>query len=573
VVSTGKMTPNKMDDFLEEAALLVGQWDEACCSLESGRDPREVLQGVGNILQALKRSSRNIGHDTFSKTVSILSEYLRIVLKINPIPSDEAAKTLAHSQGVFFRWLMELRMDSPPDDALLQLKDQISSYNDAIYQILEEQKLPTPAPAGSAEVSQTARETAQIDESQWKGQQSISDEWCVPQSLEAQRSRTIEPEDTPEASNPDERVSEHQQNLIQRTDVPRNLHLTASNEIFDLVAQIFMQQCYLEHLLQKDDHSKRELLRTFSKHSRMISSLVGKVVSTQFTKTDTFLDQLTYLLNDFSNMNAVKLTCVCDVDGLEMDAETLETLWEPMSQLLCQTIGALRECAQAGETHLQIRIRGRSEGAIVRLSVECLLPQANSWSLIVPVLPYAESALMLSRSSGGAINISSDSDVALNIDFVVPISARFPEIVFVVSGGESYAVHRHMIREIVDEDEFNSYSFHGSQRVIEIGGLIYPFVRLDHLLEWRSQGQTVSIDDIKCHQVILVQFGVQTVAIGIEEVSEPSRMIVKNLQRHLAKVPGLCGTVIARDGSPIPVIDVVGLVAQHVAQHPMGVAA
>lgn len=573
MVSTGKMTPNKMDDFLEEAALLVGQWDEACCSLESGRDPREVLQGVGNILQALKRSSRNIGHDTFSKTLSVLSEYLRIVVKLNPLPSDEVAKTLVHSHGVLFRWLMELRMDSPPDDALLQLKDQISSYNDAIYQILEEQMLPTPAPATTTVVSQVADESVQNEDRQKSEQQQFSGEWRVPQPSEANRSRKTESDDIPDVSIHAEKVSEQQQSLFQKTEVLRHSHLAASNEIFDLVAQIFMQQGYLEHLLQKEDQSKRELLRTFSKHSRMISSLVGKVVSTQFTKTETFFDQLIYLLNDFSNMNGLKVSCVCDVDGLEMDAETLDTLWEPMSQFLCQTMGTLRDQIRAGEPNLQIRIRGRSEGTIVRISVECLLSEATSWRLIAPAIPFAEAALALARSTGGAINISSDSDVALNIDFVVPISARFPEIVFIVSGGESYAVHRHVIRDIVDEDEFNSYAFRGSQRVIEIGGLIYPFVHLDQLLEWRSQEQPPSSHDFRCHQAILVQFGVETIAIGIEEVSEPSRMIVKNLQRHLAKVPGLCGTVIARDGSPIPVIDVVGLVALHVAQHPMGAAA
>ncbi|MEY4063945.1 MAG: hypothetical protein RIR26_153 [Pseudomonadota bacterium] len=569
----GSTTPKRMDEFLNEAAALVGQWDAVCCALEAGREPRSALQDVSTTILALKRSNRAIECELFSKTLSVLGEYLRLVLKLDPLPIADALPTLMTSQSIFFRWLMGLRMGSPPDEDLAALRETIASHNDAMYQVLEEQKLRESTLATPIDRTSAVEKPKPVEADKTTSRLEISQEWSVPTSLEMASSIEADQEAdvTPEA--PNESLTDKDQFRSKQPDVIAEKTNIVSDEIYELVAQIFMQQGYLEHLIQKDDHPKRDLLRMIARHSRMISSMVGKIVSLQLVKTETFFDQLSYFLQESARARGVLVSCECDVEGLELEAETLEALWEPMSQILCKIIEVTSERTQERDSSVRLRIRGRSEGASVRFSITCPFPDPTVFKSVLDRVPVAETALSLSKMAGGTLHLSLEAEQVCQLNFVVPLSKRFPEIVFLSSGGELFAVHRHVMRDVIEREAFNSYAFQGDQRVIEVGGGIFPFTSFSDLFDMGAPLSINSPVDVHCGQAILVQFGNDTIALGVDEISTPARMIVKPLQKHLERVPGLCGTVVAGDGSPVPVIDVVGLVGIHLAKRRMKVAA
>ncbi|MEY2987173.1 MAG: hypothetical protein RJB13_694, partial [Pseudomonadota bacterium] len=141
----GHITPEVVDIFLSEAADLLGQWDEACYSLENEGDPREALLWISRCTQSLRRASRGMGLEEFAHTLNATEDYVRLVLRASAQPGPEVVRTLSLTHGVMSRWIVGLRTDSHHTENLDDVNDSIRTQKATVQALIDEARAATQA--------------------------------------------------------------------------------------------------------------------------------------------------------------------------------------------------------------------------------------------------------------------------------------------------------------------------------------------------------------------------------------------------------------------------------------------
>ena len=162
----------------------------------------------------------------------------------------------------------------------------------------------------------------------------------------------------------------------------------------------------------------------------------------------------------------------------------------------------------------------------------------------------------LRRMSGSILyNLDNDQPGSL-FTIRLPLSLAVSSAMFVESGGEQFAVPARTIERVVNiEVETLIKQLKGDKPKIDIDGSDYALIDLADYLGYTSSLATLSGK----LSVILVDAGVQNIAVIIEDLLDTQEIVVKNLGGHLGRIPIYSGATIRADGQVVLVLDLIGI--------------
>ena len=162
----------------------------------------------------------------------------------------------------------------------------------------------------------------------------------------------------------------------------------------------------------------------------------------------------------------------------------------------------------------------------------------------------------LHRMSGTISYEVEEARAGSSFNIRLPLSMAVTSAMFVKSGDRQFAISARSIERVIniDVDELLTY-LNSDKPVIETAGQQYALIDLADYLGYQSnlssmQGKLA---------VILVDGGVQNIAVIVEELLDTQEIVVKNLGDHLGRIPIYAGATIRADGDVVLLVDLVGI--------------
>ncbi len=162
----------------------------------------------------------------------------------------------------------------------------------------------------------------------------------------------------------------------------------------------------------------------------------------------------------------------------------------------------------------------------------------------------------LRRMSGSIAYDIENKGVGSNFIIRLPISLAVSSAMFVESGSETFAISARTIERVinVDADELIGYLKAEKPRM-DVGDQSYALIDLADYLGYDSKLAMLSGKQ----SVILVNAGVQNIAVIVEQLLDTQEIVVKNLGEHLGRIPIYAGATIRANGSVVLLLDLVGI--------------
>jgi chemosensory pili system protein ChpA (sensor histidine kinase/response regulator) len=162
----------------------------------------------------------------------------------------------------------------------------------------------------------------------------------------------------------------------------------------------------------------------------------------------------------------------------------------------------------------------------------------------------------LRRMSGSIAYDVENKAVGSHFIIRLPISLAVSSAMFVNSGDQVFAISARTIERIVnvDADDLIGH-LKADKPKMEVGGQRYALIDLADYLGYDSKLAMLSGKQ----SVILVNAGVQNIAIIVEKLLDTQEIVVKNLGDHLGRIPIYAGATIRANGSVVLLLDLVGI--------------
>ena len=162
----------------------------------------------------------------------------------------------------------------------------------------------------------------------------------------------------------------------------------------------------------------------------------------------------------------------------------------------------------------------------------------------------------LRRMSGSIAYDIENKGVGSHFIIRLPISLAVSSAMFVNSGEETFAISARTIERIINVDAEELIGHLKAEKPkMDIGDQSYALIDLAEYLGYDSKLAMLSGNQ----SVILVNAGVQNIAVIVEELLDTQEIVVKNLGDHLGRIPIYAGATIRADGSVVLLLDLVGI--------------
>jgi len=162
----------------------------------------------------------------------------------------------------------------------------------------------------------------------------------------------------------------------------------------------------------------------------------------------------------------------------------------------------------------------------------------------------------LRRMSGSIAYDIENKSVGSHFIIRLPISLAVSSAMFVNSGDQMFAISARTIERIinVDTDELIGH-LKADKPKMDVGNQSYALIDLADYLGYDSTLATLTGKQ----SVILVNAGVQNIAVIVEKLLDTQEIVVKNLGDHLGRIPIYAGATIRANGSVVLLLDLVGI--------------
>ena len=161
------------------------------------------------------------------------------------------------------------------------------------------------------------------------------------------------------------------------------------------------------------------------------------------------------------------------------------------------------------------------------------------------------------RRMSGSISYDTENDQPGSHFMIrLPISLAVSSAMFIMAGDEQFAISSRTIERVVNIDVSELLDVLKDEKPsIEVGGSSYALIDLADYLGYDTRLSTLSGK----LSVVLVNAGVQNIAVIVEELLDTQEIVVKNLGDHLGRIPIYGGATIRGDGRVVLLLDLVGI--------------
>lgn len=525
----GHITPEVINIFLSEAADLLGQWDEACFSLDNGGDSREALLWISRSIQSLRRASRGIGLEDFAQTLNAADEYLRLVLRAGHPFDIEVSSTLMLTHGVLSRWIVGLRTDAQYREDLTDLNDSIRQQKATVQKRIEDERAINDSKSISTESDEL-----------------VSDGSLTQSTVHETALRSL--------------VESNGGTLLSETD-------TRIPHLIDLLAQLSTQHSAIENAFGKSTEGSPKTQRMLGNMGLLINELCESAVGLRLVPVGGLFERLALFAVESAQCKGAAIQVDYDGQLNLLDKSLVSSLWDPLSRVVRWMVETSfeppEERVKTGKLPMGVlRMSATTKNSIVKIVIEDdgrgqgdgdSTPQGQA------VRTFVDTARSLLREMSATLIVHAALGRSTKVEINVPAAPRLLELAFVHCSDLMYAIPLHVLDDIIEPGCFNTHILRGDKQLIEYNGKLYPFVTLLELLEKTQPSVRLKVQAtvaIERGHVLLVRFGRDFIAVGVDQLLSKKSTLVTPPQSHLAGVKGLLGTIISGSGEPVPVIDI-----------------
>ena len=366
------------------------------------------------------------------------------------------------------------------------------------------------------------------------------------------------------------------------------------DKLMNLVGELVITKGRLEQIAER--LGDRELLETLSTLSRLLTELQDEIMTMRLTPIAEVFNKFPRMVRELARKMGKEVEFIMEGADIEVDRTILEKLGDALVHLLRNAIdhgieppeervakgkprtGRVELIAKRERNHVVIIVRDDGRGidpekvkrkAIERglISPEEAASLSDEEAINLIFLPGFSTADKVTDVSGRGVGmdvvkevvksmngtISVQTEVGKGTTFILklPISMAIIQALLIRVQNEVYAIPINNILETIEVDPTILKTI-GGRHVIVLRGEIIPVVMLHELFG-------LPIPEVERFPAIIVDYGAQKVAIGVDELLHKRDIVIKNLGKFLSNIRGFAGATILGDGSVVLIIDIGGL--------------
>jgi two-component system chemotaxis sensor kinase CheA len=340
----------------------------------------------------------------------------------------------------------------------------------------------------------------------------------------------------------------------------------------------------------------------FERVSACIAEMRDAITRTRMQRIENLFLSLPRMVRDLSAELGKQVSLEVDGGDVELDREMIEMIRDPLTHIVRNAIdhgleapaarkkagkaetGTLRVSARQSGNQILIEVaddgRGIDGDKLVASAVKSGLVTAEQGERLSPSQRTAlifEAGLSTARQVtaisgrgvgmdvvranveriGGVVEVDSKPGQGLRLTLRVPLTLTIIPALTVSVGGQSYAIPRSAIEEIV-RSRGNSVRIEtvGGARIATIRDKRIPLIALAEVLEVEGQGGETELT-----MIVLKPAGGELYALAVDSVHDHEELVVKPAAPAVMAAGLYAGTTLADDGSPILLLDPAGVAA------------
>ncbi len=371
------------------------------------------------------------------------------------------------------------------------------------------------------------------------------------------------------------------------------------DSLVNLVGELVITQSMIK-IVGKEVHGETEekLEGAIGELSRNIREIQEAVMSMRMLPMSFAFNRFPRVVRDLADKLGKDVNLVIEGGGTEIDKGMIEKLVDPLTHLIRNSVDHGIEMPDvrtaAGKTATgTVILNAEQRGGSIIISItddgaglnrEKILEKAISnglevapdikdsaiWNLIFePGFSTAEAVTDVSgrgvgmdvvrrniESIGGSVEIESHQGVGSVFKIRLPLTLAIVDGMCVSVGKQTYVVPLTNIIESMQPTKEQLKTLANDQ-VLWVRGEYWPLVKLHQLM-----GIDGAKTDISKAIVVLVETSRKRFGILVDDLEGQQQVVIKSLEQHYRRVPGVAGATIMGDGSVAMILDIESIAAE-----------
>jgi two-component system chemotaxis sensor kinase CheA len=397
-------------------------------------------------------------------------------------------------------------------------------------------------------------------------------------------------------------AAEQQQH--RRTQVEASTLRVATDKIdklVNLVGEIVITHAMLTQSSQEvgSSHGMGRFQEALVALERQTRELQERVMGIRMVPMEMVFSRFPRMVRELSRKLEKEVSLVLEGQATELDKTFIEMLVDPLTHLVrngldhgleptaerlaagkpAQGTLALRAASRGGNIFIEIQDDGRGldrqrilakarEKGLV--AADARLDEAEVYALLFePGFSTASQVSDLSgrgvgldvvrqniRALGGRVEVESRLGAGSTFRLVLPLTMAVLDGLTVRIGHETYVFPLASVLESFKPKPGAVQPLKGDRHVINLRGAYMPVLPLDAILSLDGRGEARDGEGL----LVVVEGEGRRAAVRVDEVVGQQQVVIKSLEAHFRKVPGISGATILGDGRVALILDVAELI-------------
>jgi two-component system chemotaxis sensor kinase CheA len=373
------------------------------------------------------------------------------------------------------------------------------------------------------------------------------------------------------------------------------------DKLVNLVGEIVITQAMLTQSSQDVDSAYgaarfNEALVSLERQTR---ELQERVMGIRMVPVEMVFSRFPRMVRELSKQLGKEVNLVLEGQATELDKTFIEMLVDPITHLVrngldhgleppeervaagkpAQGTLALRASSRGGNIFIEIQddgkgldrqrilVKAREKGLV---AADARLGDDEIFALLFePGFSTAAQVSDLSgrgvgldvvrqniRALGGRVEVESQLGAGATFRLVLPLTMAVLDGLTVRIGEEAYVFPLASVLENFKPKPGTIQSLRGDRHVINLRGAFVPVLPLDAILSLSDRSSGREEADL----LVVVESEGHRAAVRVDEVLGQQQVVIKSLEAHYRKVPGISGATILGDGRVALILDVAELI-------------
>lgn len=368
--------------------------------------------------------------------------------------------------------------------------------------------------------------------------------------------------------------------------------------LFNVIGEVVVNQSILDDCAQRDDTSSSIARQAIGYMSKLVGELQNSTLSMRMVPIKPLFQKLRRTARDVSESLNKEVSFVDEGEHCELDKTIADKIADPLNHMIRNAIdhgvdskderiasgknpvATVKFIVQIQDEQVRIVISDDGRG----LNKEKIFQKALASGLIKPgkILPEEEIYALIfapgfstkdqvtdvsGRGVGmevvqktvedlkGSIKITSKQGSGTNFEIALPLSLSIIAGMVVSAGGNPYVVPVSQLVETIEINKHQVEKVNGQARVINLRGEIMPVYDLSQILACGPKKSSPRDTHGGSKTGLVTLSNGRKITIEVDSIINQQKVVLKQLGREFAGMPGIVAGAVLRNGEPSLVIN------------------